>query len=56
MVTSLRDTLDSDDYDEFGLLHENAAEWDIPFDEPAGRVPADVRPPVGADAVLPALG
>ncbi|MGO9856493.1 MAG: alpha/beta fold hydrolase [Acidimicrobiales bacterium] len=32
MVTSLRDTLDSDDYDEFGLLHENAAEWDIPFD------------------------
>ncbi len=32
MVTSLRDTLDSDDYDEFGLLHENAAEWDIPFE------------------------
>jgi pimeloyl-ACP methyl ester carboxylesterase len=32
MVTSLRDTLDSNDYDEFGLLHENAAEWDIPFD------------------------
>ena len=30
-VTSSRDTLDSDDYDEFGLLHENAAEWDIPF-------------------------
>jgi pimeloyl-ACP methyl ester carboxylesterase len=30
-MTSLRDTLDSDDYDEFGLLHENAAEWDIPF-------------------------
>ena len=32
MVTSLRDTLDSNDYDEFGLLHENAAEWDIPFE------------------------
>jgi pimeloyl-ACP methyl ester carboxylesterase len=30
-MTSLRDTLDSDDYDEFGLLHENAAEWGIPF-------------------------
>jgi pimeloyl-ACP methyl ester carboxylesterase len=32
-MTSLRDTLDSDDYDEFALLHENAAEWDIPFPE-----------------------
>jgi len=31
-VLSLQDTLDSDDYDEFGLLHENAAEWDIPFE------------------------
>ncbi len=30
-MTSLRDTLDSDAYNEFGLLHENAAEWDIPF-------------------------
>jgi pimeloyl-ACP methyl ester carboxylesterase len=30
-MTSLPDTLDSDDYDEFGLLYENAAEWDIPF-------------------------
>jgi pimeloyl-ACP methyl ester carboxylesterase len=30
-MTSLRDTLDADDYDEFGLLSENAAEWDIPF-------------------------
>ena len=30
-MTSLRDTLDSDEYDEFGLLRENAAEWDIPF-------------------------
>jgi pimeloyl-ACP methyl ester carboxylesterase len=31
-MTSLQDTLDSDDYDEFALLHENAAEWDIPFE------------------------
>jgi pimeloyl-ACP methyl ester carboxylesterase len=30
-MTSLRDTLDSDEYHEFGLLSENAAEWDIPF-------------------------
>ncbi|HLM63547.1 MAG TPA: alpha/beta hydrolase [Acidimicrobiales bacterium] len=28
------DTLEVDDYDEFGLLHENAAEWDLPFDAP----------------------
>ncbi|HEY6473742.1 MAG TPA: alpha/beta hydrolase [Acidimicrobiales bacterium] len=32
-MTSLQDTLGSDDYDEFGMLHENAAEWDIPFSE-----------------------
>jgi pimeloyl-ACP methyl ester carboxylesterase len=32
MVTSLEDTVGSDDYDEFGLLHENAAEWEIPFE------------------------
>ncbi len=31
MVISVEDTLVSDEYDEFGLLHENAAEWDIPF-------------------------
>ncbi len=31
-MTSLQDTLGSDNYDEFGLLHENAAEWDIPFE------------------------
>jgi len=30
-MTSLQDTLGSDEYDEFGLLRENAAEWDIPF-------------------------
>jgi pimeloyl-ACP methyl ester carboxylesterase len=34
VAPSLQDTVDSDDYDEFGLLHENAAEWDIPFDTP----------------------
>ena len=28
MIT-LEDTLASDDYDEFGLLHENAREWDL---------------------------
>ncbi len=33
-MASLEDTLDSDDYDEFGLLHENAAEWDIPNTAP----------------------
>ena len=36
---SLQDTLGSDDYDEFGLLHQNAAEWDIPFE----RQPAVAR-------------
>ena len=30
-MTSLGDTLDADEYDEFELLRENAAEWDIPF-------------------------
>ena len=30
-MTSLRDTLGPDDYDEFCLLQENAAEWDIPL-------------------------
>jgi pimeloyl-ACP methyl ester carboxylesterase len=34
MVISLEDTLASDEYDEFGLLHENASEWDIPFARP----------------------
>ena len=33
-MTSLQETLGSDDYDEFALLHENAAEWDIPFERP----------------------
>jgi pimeloyl-ACP methyl ester carboxylesterase len=34
VALSLEDTVDSDDYDEFGLLHQNAAEWDLPFEEP----------------------
>ena len=33
-MLSLEDTLMSDDYDEFGLLYQNAAEWDVPFDPP----------------------
>ena len=33
-MTTVDDTIDADDYDEFGLLHENAAEWDIPFESP----------------------
>jgi pimeloyl-ACP methyl ester carboxylesterase len=33
-VLSLEDTLMSDDYDEFGLLYQNAAEWDLPFNPP----------------------
>jgi pimeloyl-ACP methyl ester carboxylesterase len=32
-VLTIDDTL-GDDYDEFGLLHENAAEWDLPFVKP----------------------
>jgi pimeloyl-ACP methyl ester carboxylesterase len=32
MPTSVDDTLDHDDYDEFSLLHENAAEWALPHD------------------------
>ena len=33
-MISLEDTLVSDEYDEFGFLHENAAQWDIPFSGP----------------------
>jgi pimeloyl-ACP methyl ester carboxylesterase len=29
-MRSVDDTLADDDYDEFGLLHENAKEWDLP--------------------------
>jgi pimeloyl-ACP methyl ester carboxylesterase len=34
VVISLEDTLEADHYDEFGFLHENAAEWDIPLNGP----------------------
>ena len=34
-MLSLEDTLLSDEYDEFGLLYQNAAEWGIPFHPPA---------------------
>src|SRR3974390_1523580 len=44
---SLQDTLGSDDYDEFGLLHENAAEWDIPFER---------QPPVARRAFADSSG
>lgn len=33
-MLSLEDTLSSDEYDEFGLLYQNAAEWGIPFTQP----------------------
>lgn len=33
-MLSLEDTLGSDEYDEFGLLYQNAAEWGIPFTPP----------------------
>lgn len=32
-MTSLDETLGSDDYDEFALLHENAEEWQLPFEK-----------------------
>jgi pimeloyl-ACP methyl ester carboxylesterase len=31
-MTTVDETLDSDDYDEFSLLHENAQEWGLSFD------------------------
>lgn len=31
-MATVDETLDQDDYDEFGLLHENADEWDLPFE------------------------
>jgi pimeloyl-ACP methyl ester carboxylesterase len=33
-MTTVDDTLAEDDYDEFGLLHENAEEWGLPSDRP----------------------
>lgn len=37
-MTSVDDTLADDDYDEFGLLHENVAEWDLDVDVETVRV------------------
>jgi pimeloyl-ACP methyl ester carboxylesterase len=31
-VGTVDDTLEDDDYDEFGLLHENAEEWGLPYE------------------------
>jgi pimeloyl-ACP methyl ester carboxylesterase len=45
MSTSVDDTLGHDDYDEFSLLHENAAEWALPHD----RDPAVARESIGVD-------
>jgi pimeloyl-ACP methyl ester carboxylesterase len=33
-MTTVDDTLEGDDYQEFSLLHENAEEWELPFDTP----------------------
>ncbi|HEY2811938.1 MAG TPA: alpha/beta hydrolase [Acidimicrobiales bacterium] len=33
-MVNVDDTLGADEYDEFGLLHENAVEWALPFDPP----------------------
>ncbi len=33
-MTGIVTTLSQDEYDEFGLLHENAQEWGLPFDGP----------------------
>lgn len=33
-MIALRDAIEAGDYDEFALLHENAAEWEIPFEGP----------------------
>lgn len=32
-MADMVDTMAQDEYDEFGLLHENAQEWDLPFDD-----------------------
>jgi pimeloyl-ACP methyl ester carboxylesterase len=47
VMLSLQDTLGSDDYDEFGLLHENAAEWDIPYPRQPAVERRTFTPPSG---------
>ena len=55
-MTSVDDTLDADDYDEFALLHENASEWDLPFDEPPRCRPRHVHAGGRSGPVLHPLG
>ncbi len=42
------------EYDEFGLLHENAAEWGLPFDgpPPLRRARVEVEPGRGVSAIV----
>jgi pimeloyl-ACP methyl ester carboxylesterase len=49
-VTTVDDTIGADDYDEFSLLHENAAEWGLPFDAPPVVAREQIEP-----ATAPAL-
>jgi pimeloyl-ACP methyl ester carboxylesterase len=46
-MTTVDDTLGDDHYDEFGLLHENAEEWNLPF---------SARPVVARRSVVSAAG
>lgn len=51
-MLTLADTL-GDDYDEFGLLHENAAEWDLAFVAPAvRRTEVEVAPGRSVSAIV----
>jgi pimeloyl-ACP methyl ester carboxylesterase len=45
-MTTVDETLEVDDYDEFGLLHENAEEWGLPFtgQPDVARASLDVAP------------
>ena len=51
-MLTVDDTL-GDDYDEFGLLHENAAEWGLPFDTPmVARRQVEVAPGQALSAIV----
>jgi pimeloyl-ACP methyl ester carboxylesterase len=51
-VLTVDDTL-GDEYDEFGLLHENAAEWDLPFVAPTiARRAVEVAPGQSLSAIV----
>lgn len=45
-MTTVEDTLEEDEYDEFGLLHENAQEWGLPYPgrPEVGRGSVEVEP------------